>query len=58
MRRFTVLVALAAAAFSEEVGYMRGQVHPDFRLPRLDGKLARLSDYRGHKLVLVNFASW
>ena len=35
-----------------------GEVAPDVALPDLDGKQHRLSDYRGHR-VLINFwASW
>ena len=30
----------------------------DFELPDLDGKLHRLSDYRGQKVLLVTWASW
>ncbi|HET9933192.1 MAG TPA: redoxin domain-containing protein [Polyangiaceae bacterium] len=31
---------------------------PDFALPDLDGRLHRLSDYRGRKVFLVTWASW
>jgi hypothetical protein len=31
---------------------------PDFELPDLDGKLHRLSDYRGKKVFLATWASW
>ena len=31
---------------------------PDFQLPDLDGKMHRLSDYRGQKVFLVTWASW
>ncbi len=31
---------------------------PDFTLPDLQGKLHRLSDFRGKKLLLVTWASW
>lgn len=31
---------------------------PDFELPDLDGKLHRLSDYRGKKVFLLAWASW
>ena len=31
---------------------------PDFTLPDLDGRLHRLSDYRGRKVFLVSWASW
>ena len=31
---------------------------PDFELPDLAGRLHRLSDYRGRKVVVVSWASW
>jgi len=31
---------------------------PDFALPDLDGRVHRLSDYRGTKIFLVSWASW
>jgi hypothetical protein len=31
---------------------------PDFKLPDLDGKMHRLSDYRGRKVLLAAWASW
>ena len=31
---------------------------PDFALPDLDGRVHRLSDYRGRKVFLVFWASW
>ena len=31
---------------------------PDFALPDLDGKIHRLSDYRGKKVLLAAWASW
>lgn len=40
------------------VGTRVGQVHPDFLLPKLDGKFGRLSDYRGKKVLLIHFAAW
>ena len=40
------------------VGKSVGQMYPDFRLPKLDGSFGRLSDYRGHKVLLIHFASW
>lgn len=37
---------------------LAGLEAPDFALPDLDGKLHRLSDYRGQKVLLVTWASW
>lgn len=49
---------LAVAADEPKVGLARGEMYPDFCLPDLDGKLHRLSDYRGKKVFLFHFASW
>lgn|GEM_PF-2133846 len=36
-----------------------GSQHVDFRLPRIsDRKPVSLSDYRGKKVLLIQFASW
>ncbi len=36
-----------------------GKIHPDFKLPSIDGdKTISLSDFRGKKVLLVHFASW
>lgn len=36
-----------------------GARHPDFTLPNIaDGKPVSLSDYRGKKVLLIQFASW
>jgi hypothetical protein len=35
-----------------------GHLAPDFTLPDLDGRLHSLSDHRGHKVLLLSWASW
>ena len=36
-----------------------GERHPDFTLPGItDGKPVTLSDFRGKKVLLIQFASW
>lgn len=35
-----------------------GDEAPDFTLPDLDGRPVSLSDYRGHKVLLLSWASW
>ena len=36
-----------------------GERHPDFKLPSIsDGKPVSLSDFRGKKVLLIQFASW
>jgi cytochrome c biogenesis protein CcmG, thiol:disulfide interchange protein DsbE len=45
----------AAPTVRPQVGYLA----PDFTLPSLDGKMVRLSDFRGKKGVFINFwATW
>ena len=48
----------AQAAAPPEIGVREGQLYPDFLLPTVDGEVARLSDYRGKKILLFHFASW
>ncbi len=36
-----------------------GTVHPDFMLPQIDSRQpVSLSQFRGKKVLLINFASW
>jgi peroxiredoxin len=35
-----------------------GDAAPDITLTRLDGQTARLTDYRGKKLLVFMWASW
>lgn len=36
-----------------------GEAYPDFILPRIDNREAvALSDFRGKKVLLIQFASW
>lgn len=37
---------------------LRSLVAPDFELPDLTGRVHRLSDHRGKKVLLVAYASW
>jgi hypothetical protein len=37
---------------------LRTLAAPDFALPDLDGRIHRLADHRGRKVVLVAYASW
>ncbi len=43
---------------SPDIGADQGNLYPNFQLPRLDGSTGNLSDYRGQKIVLFQFASW
>ena len=53
------VVAPLPAASAQEVGRREGQFLPDLELPTIDGKQTlRLSDFRGKKLLLIEFASW
>jgi len=45
----------SAASYAPKVG----QRHPDFTLPRIDDRApVSLSDFRGKKVLLIQFASW
>jgi hypothetical protein len=46
------------AEAAERGNALRSLEAPDFELPDLDGKLHRLSDYRGSKVFLLAWASW
>ena len=46
------------AQAAERGNALRTLEAPDFELPDLDGKLHRLSDYRGRKVFLLAWASW
>ncbi len=55
----TASAMAAAAAEDLTIGRSVGQVFPHIVLPSLDGKRTiALSDYRGKKIVLIEFASW
>ena len=44
-----------AASYAPKVG----EKHPDFTLPRIDdGAPVSLSNFRGKKVLLIQFASW
>lgn len=55
-----MLSSHAIAADSEQAYAPRvGQPHADFVLPRIDNRAAvRLSQFRGQKVLLIQFASW
>ena len=38
--------------------FMQSAIAPDFALPDRDGKLVRLSDFRGKKVLVITWASW
>jgi len=59
MNSFLLGVVMALAAQdTPAVGKGRDQAFPDFLLPSIDGGRGRLSDFRGRKVLLFNFASW
>ncbi len=59
-----LLLSLASSAFLApvavaEVGKKPGQIYPDFVLPAIDDRRpVALSDYRGKKVILIEYASW
>jgi AhpC/TSA family len=38
--------------------FLESAIAPDFALPNRDGKLVRLSDFKGKKVLIVTWASW
>ena len=53
------LAAAAPAGEGEPALAEIGDVLPDLRLPTIDGEQTiQLSDYRGKKVLLIEFASW
>jgi hypothetical protein len=51
-------VAWLGVGADERARALRALTAPDFALPDLDGRVHRLSDYRGRKVLLVVWASW
>jgi len=54
----TPTTEIAIKQASEGSSILIGEQAPDFVLPDLDGNLYTLSDFRGHPVVLVYFATW
>ena len=53
------LALCAAPAPAQEIGFGEGQFLPDFELPTIDGeRTIRLSELRGKRVLLIQFASW
>ena len=56
---FALAVAAVAHPQDVSIGWREGELLPDLELPTIDGaETHRLSDFRGKKLLLVQFASW
>ncbi|WP_040981299.1 peroxiredoxin family protein [Oceanobacillus jeddahense] len=43
---------------NKEVGLEEGNIAPDFELQTLDGETAKLSDFRGEKVMINFWATW
>jgi len=53
------LTLLAGPAASQEIGFEDGQFLPDLELPTIDGeRTIMLSELRGKRVLLIQFASW
>lgn len=48
----------AAPTVTVSLGKKNGEMYPDFVLPKVGGGTLRLSDFRGRKVLLFQFASW
>jgi peroxiredoxin len=54
-----VLTAVASGTGASAAAPKVGERHPDFTLLGIaDGKPVALSDFRGKKVLLIQFASW
>ena len=51
-------VALLGTGIEERALSLAGAQAPDFELPDLSGRMHRLSDHRGKKVLLIAHASW
>jgi hypothetical protein len=53
------LTLLGGSATAQDIGFEEGQFLPDFELPTIDGeRTTRLSELRGKRVLLIQFASW
>jgi hypothetical protein len=51
-------VAALAASAGERAARLTSLLAPDFALPDLSGRVHRLSEHRGKKVLLIAYASW
>jgi hypothetical protein len=52
-------ITIRALAPVQDVGKNTGELYPDLELPTIDrARTMRLSDLRGKRVLLVEFASW
>jgi len=59
MLALVLALGVALPPQSVPVGRDVGQLFPDLELPTVDGKsTVRLSELRGRRLLLIEFASW
>ena len=63
MRALTLFLLSALSVANASPGSAQriklGEPAPDFTVPSLDGRTTyRLSDFRGHRVLIFNWASW
>lgn len=57
MLALAAVLALALALAPQDL--VVGEKHPELRLPTIDGgRTLGLSQFRGKKILLIDFASW
>jgi len=57
--RVALILMLVSPSLSFGEKLKLGEPAPDFAVPSLDGKrMIRLSDFRGRRVLIFNWASW
>lgn len=57
--QFTLTLPVLARMVADDYAPQVGSLHPDFMLPTIDdGGPVSLAQFRGQKVLLIQFASW
>jgi hypothetical protein len=57
--QLTLTLPVLARMVADDYAPQVGSLHPDFTLPTIDdGRPVSLAQFRGQKVLLIQFASW